>query len=207
MKRLFFIICLLIITGCSLFQPVETTVIQPKLLKQSALPSIGESIYSDKFEFYCEMLVDEKGNVERAKILSHSGDAIWDSLATLSLLDWKFEPAIQNGIPIKILVRSKIKVKFEAPEIIPLAEIQFKNFEQADSAYKALLNKADFKELVIKYSTSPSRSNGGLLGNVEINHYSKDISYVLSKLKEGEFTKPLSYGKDYIIFKRLKQNN
>lgn len=208
MKKLFFFFCLLIFSGCSIFQPDdEPTALQPKLLKQSSLPAIRESIYSDKFEFYCEMLVNEKGDVEQAWLLTHSGDEVWDSLATLSLLDWKFEPASMNGVPIKTLIRRRIQVKFEQPEIMYLAEILMKSHEQADSVYNALLNGADFNELVLKYSVSPTRMQNGLVGNVEIKHYSKNISDALSGLSEGEFTKPLQYGECCVIFRRLRQNN
>jgi hypothetical protein len=207
MKRLIFLFGFLIISGCSIFQPESPTVIQPKVLRQAPLPSISESIYTNNFQFYCEMLVNEKGDVERAKILTHTGDALWDSLATLSLLKWKFDPAIQNGIPVKILIRRRIQVKFEEPEMMSLAEILFKNYDQADSVYKALLNNADFNELVRKYSISPTRDRNGVIGSVEIRHYAKDISRALSKLKEGDFTKPLAYGEAYVIFKRLEYNN
>ena len=61
--------------------------------------------------------------------------------------------------------------------------------------------------LVLKYSTSDSKSNNGLIGNVNVKHFSEEISLALSRLKEGEFTKPLNYGEHYIIFKRLKLNN
>jgi len=42
---------------------------------------------------------------------------------------------------------------------------------------------------------------------VDVKHFSDKISLALSQLKEGEFTKPLSYGEHYVIFKRLKLNN
>jgi TonB family protein len=204
MKKIIFIFGFLIFSGCSLFQPEEQTVIQPRLLKQAALPPITANIYKDKFEFFCDMVINEKGNVENVKLLTQSGDPTWDSLATQSLLKWKFAPATLNGIPVKLLIRRKVKVLFEKPTLIPLAEIQFSNLHEADSAYNALLTGADFTTLVHKYSISPTKQKNGNLGDVDIKHYANDISYALSKLDEGEFTKPLSYGNSFIIFKRLK---
>lgn len=198
---------ILFISGCALFQPEETNVIQPKLLKQASLPPINVAIYSDDFEFTCELLIDEKGNVEKARLLTKSGDALWDSLTTLSLYQWKFSPATANGIPIRQLIRRRIKVVFEQPELIPLAEIQFKSYREADSVYNALISGARFEDMALKYSISPSKAKGGSLGNVDIKQYSKEISRVLQKLKEGEFTKPLAYGDRFVIFKRIIQNN
>jgi len=207
MKKIIFICLFFIIPGCTVFQPVETTLIQPKLLKQSELPPLKESLFSNRFEFYCEMLVNANGDVERANLLTGSGDEVWDSLAALSLLDWKYSPAIYDGHPIKLMVRRKIKVIFVEPKVVSLAEIQLDNLLQADSVYTALLSGADFTTLVLKYSISPSREIKGYLGDVNIKHFSDNISIALSDLNEGEFTKPLRYGEHYIIFKRLSLYN
>ena len=104
-------------------------------------------------------------------------------------------------------MRRKVKVVFVEPKVFSLAEIQLDNIDDADSVYRALLNGADFTSLVLIYSTSNSRANNGLIGNVNVKHFSDKISLALSQLKEGEFTKPLSYGEHYLIFKRLKLNN
>ncbi len=207
MKKIIFICLFFIAPGCMVFQPDETTLIQPKLLRQSELPPLRESIFSNRFEFYCEMLVNINGDVERAKLLTGSGDETWDSLAALSLLDWKYTPAIYDGHPIKLMVRRKIKVIFVEPKVISLAEIQIDNLAQADSVYNALLSGADFTTLVLKYSISPTQKINGYLGEVNIKHFSESISVALSDLNEGEFTKPLSYGEHFIIFKRLKLYN
>jgi parvulin-like peptidyl-prolyl isomerase len=204
MKNIKFLFCILFFTGCSIFQPNDTALIQPKLLKQSALPAFMPSLAKDRFDIYCEMLINENGDVEKVKLLTRSGDPIWDSLATLSILTWKFSPAIADNRPVKLLVRRKFIVSFEKPKVMALAEIQIKDKTLVDSVYKALLNGSDYAALALKYSLSPSGKNKGVLGNVDINHYSKDIGNILSNLEVGEFTEPLNYGKYYIIFKRLK---
>ena len=207
MKKIIFICLFFITPGCTVFQPDETTLIQPKLLKQSELPVLRESLFSDRFEFYCEMLINTNGDVERAKLLTGSGDETWDSLAALSLLDWKYTPAIYGGHPIKLMVRRKIKVVFVEPKVLSLTEIQLDNLAQADSVYHALLSGTDFTSLVLKYSISPTREKKGFLGDVNIKHFSDNISVALSELDEGEFTKPLRYGEHYIIFRRSKIYN
>lgn len=207
MKMHIFLCLLLITSGCTVFQPVETTLIQPKLLKQVELPPIRESIYNNYFEFYCEMLINANGDVERAKLLTGTDDGVWDSLAALSLLEWKYTPAIYDGHPIKLVIYRKIKVVFEDPRIYSLAEIQLQNNNQADSVYNALLNGADFTLLALKCSISESKILNGNLGNVNINHFSEDIRIALANLDEGEFTEPLVYGDHFVIYKRLSLNN
>jgi len=207
MKKIIFVFLFLITSGCSVFQPEESTLIQPTLLKQSELPPFRVPTYTNYFEFFCEMQINKHGDVDQVKLLTSSGDAIWDSLATLSLLDWKYTPAIYDGNPIKLTIRRKIKVVFAEPKILSLAEIQLDNVEDAESVYQALLNGDDFTSLVLTYSTSESRAKNGLIGSINIKHFSEEISVALNQLKEGEFTRPLSYGEHYIIFKRLKLNN
>ena len=207
MKKIIFICLFFITSGCTVFQPDESALIQPKLLRQSELPPLRESLLSNRFEFYCEMLISTNGDVERAKLLTGSGDETWDSLAALSLLDWKYTPAIYGGHPIKLMVRRKIKVVFVEPKVLSLSEIQLNNPSQADSVYQALISGADFTTLVLKYSISSTREKKGYLGDVNIKHFSDNISFALSELGEGEFTKPLRYGEHYIIFKRLNLYN
>jgi parvulin-like peptidyl-prolyl isomerase len=206
MKKIFFV-CLFSITGCAVFQPEETVLIQPKLLKQSELPPLRQSTFSNYFEFYCEMQINIHGDVERAKLLTSSSDAVWDSLAELSLLKWKYSPAIYDGHPIKLLISRKIRVVFAEPVIFSIAEIQLDDRETADSVYKALLNGADFSLLVQNYSTSESRAKNGFIGNINVKHFSEEISFALSQLNEDEFTKPINYGEHFIIFKRMRLNN
>jgi hypothetical protein len=46
-----------------------------------------------------------------------------------------------------------------------------------------------------------------MLGQINIKHFSSDISTALNELGEGEFTKPIPYGDHFIIYKKLKLNN
>lgn len=192
-----------VISGCSLFKPEEPALIQPKLIKQYALPPLTQNIYKDNFEFFCEMMIDANGDVERVKLLSTSGDETWDTLAVQSLLKWKYQPAIYDGNPIKMLVRTKIRVVFADAVMLSLAEIELENYQLADSVYRELERGKDFSELVSRFSISPSKDKNGILGEVNIKLYSKNISNILGQLKPGEYTKPLSYGEHFIIFKRL----
>jgi hypothetical protein len=202
MKKIIIPICLIVLTSCYLFRTEKDTITEPRLLKQSSLPAVPSSLYNHDFEFFCELLIVEDGSVQRAKMLSSSGDKTWDSLATISLFDWKFTPALLNGIPIKKVIHNKINVVFVEPIIISLSEILCNKIEEADSLYSALLKGSDFSELAKKYSVSTSKDIGGYLGTVNIQFYTKEIRQILNDLSVNEFTRPLSYGSDYIIFKR-----
>ena len=202
----FSLVCLLLLSGCSIFQSSESFIIQPRLLKQSALPPVKQSRFEESFEFYCEMNINEKGDVTKVKIFNQAKDSIWDSLATLSMLNWKFSPAIIDGKPTSITVRRKFIVLYQNPTYMQLAEIQLYDIQLADSLYKLLLGGADFFELAKLFSLTYTSDKNGMLGNVDINFYSQEIQENLKELDEGDFTKPTKYGERYIIFKRLKTN-
>ncbi len=204
MKILFSYTLIFLLTACTLFRSTETNNAEPKLIKQAPLPEIPELIGKLNFQFYCEMIIDESGNVEKARLLASSGDRQWDSLTVLSLYDWKFSPAYINEKPVKATIRRKVNVLFVDAKSITLSEIICKNKSDADSVYNRLIRGENFEQLARIYSISNSKNTGGYLGAVDIQHYTNDIRNILSKLKVNQFTKPLKYGDAFAIFKRLK---
>lgn len=207
MKYVQLLIIIFLFTGCGLFNTSVKSRTEPALVKQTSLPPIPEQFHSNEFEFYCEMVIDENGNVEKAKIIRSSGDQLWDSLATISLLKWQFTPSLINNIPTKSLIRRRIKVDFVDPYTITLAEIICNSRTDADSVYFKLLQGIEFDKLVESYSISKSKNINGIIGKVNIKHYNEEIRNKLSHLKIHEFTQPLEYGNYFAIFKRLKDHN
>lgn len=205
MKKLVLLLFALVLTGCSIFKTQESLITEPVLLKQSPFPTIPESLSDKDLDLYCEMLIGDDGKVVRAKLLTSSGDETWDYLAEASLIKWEFSPALLNGDPIEILVRRKIKLQYVEPQSITLAEILCNRQSEAESIYTELVKGKDFDEAAKKYSVSSTKDLGGYLGKVDIRYYCKEIRQVLSDLSEGEFTKPVTYGEYFVIFKRLKE--
>lgn len=197
---------MILLTGCGIFKSSEPLRKEPKLLKQSALPQIPSHLQKQGFEFYCEMIISENGAVERASIIKSSGDKDWDSLAAISLMEWQFSPALFNNRPIRTLIRRKVNVEFVEAHSILLAEIICNTDSEASSAYFDLKNGMDFGKTAEKYSISDSKNNAGIIGKVDIQHYTGRTRQILSKLKENEFTEPFAYGKYFAIFKRLKED-
>lgn len=205
MRLVILLLCLSFFTGCAVFQSQEASLNEPQLLKQAPLPSIPLSIADQEIEIYCEMLISETGTVNKARLLKGSGDKTWDLLAEQSLLKWEYSPALLDGKPVQLLVRRKIKVLFAESKEIPLAEIAFDDIAVAETVYNALMQGKDFSEMASKYSVNATRDKGGVLGKVNVQYFTKEIRSVLLNLNEEEFTRPLSYGEHYIIFKRLKE--
>lgn len=206
MKYTFVLVLFLLISGCAVFQTHESSMTEPVLLKQAPIPPLPESTSSTEPEIYCEMLVGENGHVKRAKLLNSSGDEAWDLLAQQSFLKWEFSPALLDGEPMDIVIRRKIKVSYMEPDVVTLAEICCKDINDAKDAYKILSEGGDFSKVVKQYSVSPSKEKDGIIGNVDLRYYTKEIRSTLSSLSIDEFTKPVPYGDHYVIFKRLKDD-
>lgn len=206
MKTIVLLVCLELFVGCSSLQLINNSIIEPVILKQQPLPEVPKFASNLNFDLYTEMLINKEGSVESAKLLNGSGSKNWDSLIVLSFYDWKFSPATYNGKPIEILIRRLIRVEFTQIQFISLAEIVISNLKLADSLYYTLQNGTDFYDLAFKCSISSSREKKGILGRTSIQSYAKNIQNVISKLNYNEFTKPLPYGLNYIILKRLNDS-
>ena len=88
-----------------------------------------------------------------------------------------------------------------------LSLILCSNLADADSAYTALQAGTNFETVVKKYSISPSAEKGGNLGAIDVHMYGDEIQDALKSLKPGEYTHPISFGQNYVIYKRMAAEN
>ncbi len=59
------------------------------------------------------LLIGKDGNVIRTKILESQPQDIFDDVATASIKQWKFEPAMYKNQPVKVWAKQKISFKFQ----------------------------------------------------------------------------------------------
>ncbi|MHB8854686.1 MAG: peptidylprolyl isomerase [Ignavibacteriaceae bacterium] len=203
MKNIVFILSIFILAGCASMNQFEGEISSPELLKQYPLPSIPLSIYTPNFALNLKLLILDNGTVKQATILNKTGNEEWDSLAQESILKWVYLPARIKDRPVSMWVNQKVCVEFDDPVYINLAEILCDTLETAQRVYEALIQNENFGEQAIKYSVDPSHSNNGLLGNVDIRLFPNYIQTEILKLGNNEFTKPIKYGDQYIIFKKI----
>lgn len=202
MRIFFFLLGLICFWGCSAVHNTTDNV-APKLLMQEPLPPASKSIQAN-LKLNMDLLINTDGSVGVVRLLNSSGDKEWDSLAIESIRKWKFTPAIVNGKPVAIWLRQSAIVAYMDPKFLSLAEIVCPTFEEADSVYNALLAGNDFSELVAKHSISESKNNNGNIGSVDIRYYPENIRQELISLTDEDFTKPLEFGNQFIILKKVK---
>lgn len=202
MKTFLFFVCIVCLIGCSPVQQQNVTVTQPELLEQTALPPITGSMFKSNFRLNIRMLIDEEGQVLKARFIDGSGYQEWDSIALESIAKWRFTPARIDQKPVKIWVNQLAYVRIQEPVYFSISEILCPNLDIATKVFDSLQKGGDFAELAYKYSISQSREIKGYLGKVDINLYMFSIREYITKLKDNEYSRPIKYGEKYIIFKK-----
>lgn len=204
MKNVVFILSVFIIAGCSTINQFDGEISSPELLKQYPLPSIPLSIYSPNFYLNLKLLVLEDGTVKHVTILNRTGDEVWDSLAQESISKWIYIPARIKDKPISIWVIQKVNIDIREPVYINLAEILCDSLKTAQRVYEGLRKNENFGEQASKFSVDPSRTNNGILGKVNTRIFPNYIQREIQNLSNDEFTEPIKYGDQFIIFKRIR---
>jgi TonB family protein len=199
----FIVIAALLLCGCASFEPPDISYTLPELVNQVSLPQwpYPPSAVSLTFTFRVHIAAD--GTVSEAVIETRSGSNEWDSLAVGQVRKWLYSPAIVNGYPRSIWIRQTVSVLFEKPLLMRLAELVCPERSLADSLYALLAAGAPFDSLARKYSNSLTREHGGIVGEVDIHTYPNRIRQELSHLRSGQITKPLTLGRQFVIYKKM----
>ena len=58
-----------------------------------------------------------------------------------------------------------------------------------------------FKKTAIIHSNSDTATNGGLIGWVKVDNLNQNIKEIISKLRQGQFSKPIRTSSGFIIIK------
>lgn len=189
--------------GCATFEQLGSNVTPPTLILKTALPTPPPNINPQDFNLKMELVVSKEGKVLYAQLLNSSGDPVWDSSAVKCILQWKYSPAMSDGKPVQLKIAQLAHVVPAPPLMMDISEIMCANLADADSVYAALQAGGDFSTLAKKYSFAESAGKGGTLGSVDIHMYGDEIQAKLKDLKPGEYTHPVEFGQNYVIYKRM----
>ena len=92
------------------------------------------------------------------------------------------------------------KQKFMVSEIV----IDKKDAKDLNQLVENLRNDPRFELYAMQFSQSPSAANGGRLGWIGKGKLPSVIETVMLKLKDGDVSDPIAYGKDFYILKMEK---
>jgi len=204
MKYIAALLCSIILIGCFSSQIENSGIIKPVLIYQFPLPSIPHSISESQLILNLNLFIMEDGSVSEVNIKNNDLDKDWAAQAKVSIMKWKYSPAMYNNKPIKIWINQKTIVNIVESVFYKLAEIQLDSLTTAQKVYNLLKEKKDFEDLARSYSTAPSGKMGGIIGSVDIMRYPLNIRKEILKLSYYEYTTPLKYDYKYVIFMLLK---
>ena len=99
----------------------SATLVAPKL-KDHSDPVYPPGAVKDRIiaTVGLELSVDETGHVLVAKVIQPAGRG-FDEAALAAVKNWTFEPALQNGRPIKATVQ--LTLPFEPPSLVPVPAV------------------------------------------------------------------------------------
>ncbi len=197
-------ISMLVLAGCSASMQPEVPGELPELVSMASLPPFRTATFHQRLRLNFTIHVKTDGSVDNVRLMGTSGDPSWDSLAVQSVHRWRFTAARYQGQPTAVWIRQEVTVIFQQPTRLPLAEIVLNTSGVADSLYALLMRGAPFDSLARECSVSESRNRGGALGMVDLSLYPQRVREELSKLGEGDITRPVRIGDTYVIFKMLR---
>ncbi|WP_440929001.1 peptidylprolyl isomerase [Candidatus Pelagibacter sp.] len=197
-----------------LYEISKNSIIRDKIKKIEIMNYVEEIKVEDKFLLnliknkYSRKGIDTLENFENYLKSNNLNTQIIREKLSIELI---WNDIIYQKFNEKIIV-DKVKIKKEilqAPQKemqkeLLLSEIVFDVENKADyeNKYQEILQniiKNGFKKTALIFSNSDTASNGGLIGWVKEDNLNKTIKEIVSKLKLGEFSKPIRTSSGFII--------
>jgi len=204
MKYIALFLCVGGFLGCvSTYQTAEIEA--PRVLMQYPLPEIPPSIKTPPSHLDIQLFIHEDGSVVKVRLLSQSGSALWDSLVIERIREWRFLPARQNNHPVSSWYHLHAAVKYVHPLYFSLAALYCTTREEAESLYTAIERGENFHDVGVRHAADTSHRRYRVLGTINVYSYPEKIRQVLLGLDEGEHSRPIKYGDEYAIFKRMEE--
>lgn len=82
----------------------------PKAVSRAAIPyPPGARARGIEGYVVLSLLIAPNGKIEKVKVLEAQPSGIFDSVAETGIMNWKFQPAVYQGIPVKVWAKQKIR--------------------------------------------------------------------------------------------------
>ena len=197
-----------------LYEISKNSIIRDKIKKIEIMNYVEEIKVEDKFLLnliknkYSRKGIDTLENFENYLKSNNLNTKIIREKLSIELI---WNDIVYQKFNEKIII-DKVKIKKEILQTpqkemqkeLLLSEIVFDVENKADyeKKYQEILQniiKNGFKKTALIFSNSDTASNGGLIGWVKEDNLNKTIKEIVSKLKLGEFSKPIRTSSGFII--------
>ena len=197
-----------------LFEISKNSIIKDKIKKIEVMKFVKELKVKDKF-----LLNLIKGKFSRLNIVSIqdfekyliSNELNIENIKEKFTIELMWNDLIYQKFSNKVII-NKDRIKNEISQNskkntqkeLLLSEIIFNvaNKSDFDNKYEKILSDIEeigFKKTALIHSNSDTASNGGLIGWVKEDNLNQNLKKIISKLKPGQFTKPVRTSSGFII--------
>ena len=200
------LVALLLLSGCATTR--ETGMVPPRqvLVKVSSFPAFDANVSSKDMDMRVAFLVLANGSIADVQVLKSDGDQAWNSMATVMMKQWHFNPITVDTAPEGRWIQYSLVVHIEDPVVMTLAELTADEQQEADSLYESLKREEAFVSMEKQIATSPSGDGAKFLGAVDIAAYPQHVRDELRTLRVNHFTHPLRLGNSYVIYVRFDED-
>ena len=197
-----------------LFEISKNSLIRDKIKKIELMKFVKELKVNDKF-----LLNLIKGKFSRLNIDSikdfeqylKNNELNIENIKEKFTIELMWNDLIYQKFSNKVII-DKVKIKNEISQNskkklqkeLLLSEIIFNvvNKDDFDDKYNKILSdieKIGFKKAALIHSNSETASNGGLIGWIKEDNLNQSLKKIVSKLKPGQFSKPIRTSSGFII--------
>jgi len=199
-----------------LFEISKNSILRDKIKKIEIMNFVKELKVDDKFlvqlikNKYSKVGINSLDNFENyLKInnlnIKNFKEKLYIEIIWNDLIFQKFKNKV-------VIDKEKIKNEIlqnpqkESQSELLLSEIVFDANSKIDfqNKYEKILldiESLGFKKTAIIHSNSDTATNGGLIGWVKIDNLNQNIKEIISKLRQGQFSKPIRTSSGFIIIK------
>ena len=199
-----------------LFEISKNSVLRDKIKKIEIMKFVSEIKVDDKFltkllknrysKISINSLVDFENYLKNNNLnIKNIKEKLYIEIIWNDLIFQKFKNKV-------VIDKDKIKNEIlqnpqkENQSELLLSEIVFDANSKIDfqNKYEKILldiENVGFKKTAIIHSNSDTATNGGLIGWVKVDNLNQNIKEIISKLRQGQFSKPIRTSSGFIIIK------
>jgi hypothetical protein len=202
MKSTLLVTVLFIVTlsGCKSSRPMPESSVQYPV-RISAFPPPIEQTRLREITIDIVLLVETDGRVSDALIVGPGLSSSWNAIAIDSVKTWRFSALTNTDKTEPTWYRRSVRVLFQDPTILPLAEIEMTSAEIADSVHQVLRNSFNFEAFVRENQLHPD-IRIKIDDETDLSQFPEFLRFELQSLRPERFTRPINLDGKFYIYRR-----
>lgn len=197
------LISIFLMVACGRSVPPSDYIQQPVRVTSLPIPDTHPEVDETELGVLLQIMPD--GSVNNAVIFKGALDRDWNEAVVDSLLKWRFT-SFEGGDVDGRWHRRQIKVQFEEPLHLNIAEFISTSREVADSLFR-VLNRIDDLEAHLREDEDRTGYTVSVHKNHDIAHYPHHIRRQLRILRENRTIRPVLLDGNFVLIYRLPEED